>query len=145
MADELAAVFLVGRILFAFFFVAVAGVGHIKRAGMMVGYAESSKLPMPVLAGYPAGVWLIAGGLSVALGAWGDVGALMLGVFVIPAAGFFHRFWKIEDPMQKQTQMQFFFRNVTFLGAALMVFAFFSAAGDGLRFTLTDPLFTIGR
>jgi hypothetical protein len=44
------------------------------------------------IAGWTTGLWLVAGGLSVVLGIWPDVGAL-----------YFHRFWEIEDQMQKMT------------------------------------------
>jgi hypothetical protein len=42
-------------------------------------------LPLPGIAGWPTGVWIIAGGLSIAFGVYGDVGALMIAAFVIPA------------------------------------------------------------
>jgi hypothetical protein len=38
--------------------------------------------------------------------------------------------------------MQLFFRNVITLGAVLMMFGFFASAGEGLRYTITGPLFS---
>lgn len=98
---------------------------------------------MPVVAGIPAGLWLIAAGVSVAAGIWGDLGALMLGLFVVLAALGFHRFWELEDAAQRQTQSQAFFRNVTYLGADLALFAIYAGIGEGLRFTVTGPLFDL--
>jgi len=141
MSTGLAATFLVGRILFATFFVLLSGVGHVKRRGMMIGYAASTGMPLPYLAGWPSGIWLIAGGASIALGVWADLGALMLGLFVTLAALQFHRFWTIEDAAQRSTQKQAFWRNVSLLGASLMTFAVFSALGGGFPLTVTDPLF----
>jgi uncharacterized membrane protein YphA (DoxX/SURF4 family) len=82
------------------------------------------------------------GGLSVALGVWPDVGALMIGVFVVLAAAGFHRFWQLDDPQQKMTQNQLFFRNVIALGGVLMMFGFFASVGEGLRYAITAPLFS---
>jgi uncharacterized membrane protein YphA (DoxX/SURF4 family) len=132
---------LAGRVLFAYFFGAVAGVAHFRRTKMMEGYAKSTGFPIPAIAGWPVGVWLIAGAASLALGIWPDLGALMLAAFLIPAAAFFHAFWKIEDPTQKETQTSFFWRNMIGLGACAMIFGTFVALGPALRFTITAPLF----
>jgi putative oxidoreductase len=138
MTDAASWVFLAGRILFAAFFVN-SSIAHVRFGGGMVGYAKQARFPLPRLAGWPAGLWLAAGSLSVILGAWADVGALMLALFVVLAAAGFHRFWKFEGE-QRQTQRSNFLRNVAFLGAALALFAFFATAGHDLPLTLTDPL-----
>jgi uncharacterized membrane protein YphA (DoxX/SURF4 family) len=96
---------------------------------------------VPAVAGWPAGLWLIAGGLSIALGVWPDVGTLMIAVFVIPAAFWFHRFWSVEDQMQKMTQTQLFWRNMIALGGSIAMFGMFVTLGEALRFTVTTPLF----
>ncbi len=132
---------LVGRILFTAFFGPVAGVGHIRRSPMFEGYAKSAGFPVPAVAGWPAGVWLLAGSASIALGVWPDVGSLMIAAFVVPAALFFHTFWKIEDQAQRQTQTTYFWRNVVMLAASLMMFGTFVSLGPALRFTVTAPLF----
>lgn len=143
MSDGGAWLFLIGRVIFAVFFFVVAGPGHILRGQMMVGYAHQMNFPVAALASWPAGIWLVVGGLSVALGAWGDVGAAMLALFVILAGLGFHRFWTVEDQQQKQTQMQLFWRNVSFLGAAVMLFAVYTTVGHDLALTLSDPLFDL--
>jgi len=61
--------------------------------------------------------------------------------FVVPAALFFHAFWKVEDQTQRQTQRGSFWRNVVFFAASMMMFGMFVALGPALRFTLTRPLF----
>jgi putative oxidoreductase len=133
--------FLAGRVLFGFFFAAVAGFGgHIRNSKMLEGYARSVGFPLASIAGWPTGVWLVVGGLSVALGVWPDVGALMIAAFVVLAAGYFHRFWEIEDQMQKMTQQQLFFRNVVALATVLILIGSFSAFGPDLRFAITQPL-----
>jgi hypothetical protein len=55
-----------------------------------------------------------------------------------------HAFWKLTDPMQRQEQQLAFVRNVTYLGAALFLFAFFTTSGDGSAFTVTQPIWSLG-
>src|SRR5206468_1306544 len=81
----------------------------------MIGYARSAELPVPILAGWPAGVWLLAASASITLGIWPDIGALMVAVFVVPAAWYFHRFWTMDDPDVRRTQALAFYRNVEIL------------------------------
>jgi len=119
----------------------IAGVGHIRRSKMMEDYARSARFPLPAVAGWPSGLWLLAGGLSIALGVWPDVGTLMIAAFVIPAAFWFHRFWSVEDQMQKMAQTQLFWRNMIALGASIAMFGMFVTLGEALRFTVTAPLF----
>ena len=139
MSAGAGAVVLVGRVLFSIFFVR-SGWGHLTKGKGMIGYADTAGLPVPYLAGWPSGVWLIAASACVALGIWPDVGALMVAAFVIPAAWYFHRFWTIDDPSQRQAQSSSFYRNIEILGASLAMFGLFASAGNGLRFTLTGPL-----
>ncbi len=140
MSASAGAILLAGRVLFAVFF-ANSAYGHFKNHKMMTGYAKQTGVPVPLVAGWPAGAWLAAAAVSVAVGIWADLGALMIAAFVVPAAWFLHAFWKIEDPTQRQTQRQSFLRNVTFLGAALALFAVFAAIDHGLRFAVTGSLF----
>jgi hypothetical protein len=59
MSDAAGVVVLIGRILFAYFFGAVAGVGHFKRDQMMRGYAQQGSRSRPSLGGSPGcGSWL---------------------------------------------------------------------------------------
>lgn len=142
MSAAAGVVVLFGRALFSVFFVR-SGLGHVKRSRGMGDYARSAAFPAPYLAGWPAGVWLLAASLLIAVGIWPDVGCLMIAVFVVPAGLYFHRFWTIEDPAQRQMQSGNFFRNVALFGASLAMFGFFASAGEGLRFTITGPLFNL--
>jgi len=143
VSDAAGALVLAGRILIALFFGVVAGImGHIARSKGMEGYARAMRFPIPVIAGWPTGIWLVVASVSVGLGVWGDVGALMLAAFLIPAAAWFHRFWELEDETQKMMQTGFFFRNVIGVAGSLMMFGIFAGLGSGLPFTITDPLFS---
>jgi putative oxidoreductase len=143
MSDAASWILLIGRILFALSFF-VAGLGfHVTKGQMAVGYSRQIGFPFPAITGWPTGIWLLAGALSIGLGIFGDIGALMVALFVVPAAWWFHAFWKLEDESQKQMQQLLFWRNVSFLGAALIVFVLFAVFGHDLALTVTDPVFDL--
>ena len=142
MSDAAGIVFLIGRILFVVFFL-ISGLGfHVAKSGQAEGYARQAGFPLPGIAGWPTGIWMTVGALSIALGVWPDIGALMLCTFAIIAGLYFHRFWTLEDESQKQMQQQLFFRNMIIVGGGLSLFAFFASAGPALRFSITEPLIT---
>ncbi|MEJ3745756.1 DoxX family protein [Actinomycetes bacterium KLBMP 9797] len=133
---------LIGRILFAALFLGSA-VGHLTQTKAMAGYASSKGVPAAQAATLASGVLLALGGLSVLLGIWADLGALLLVIFLLPTAVLMHPFWKESDPQARQLEMIQFQKDVALGGAALMLFALFSFAGEDLGLTLTAPLFTI--
>lgn len=141
MSDAAGAVLLAGRIVVSLFFFFSASF-HLFQGAQAEGYAKSVGFPAPKLAGWPSGLYLLAAATSVSVGIWPDLGALLIGLWVIPTALWFHAFWKVEDQMQRMSQMQLFWRNVTFLGMAVALFAVFAGLGDAVRFTVTGPLFS---
>ena len=86
-------------------------------------------------------VSLVVGSISVALGAWGDLGAVLLGVFLVPVTLVTHGYWRIDDPVQRGVSRQAFFRNVGALGACLMLFGMFTSGSGGTA--VTPPLLGI--
>ena len=141
MSDGAGMAVLGGRLLFAYYFGVVAGIGHFKKDQMMRAYAQQAGFPVPAVAGWVAGLWLILGAVSLGLGIWPDLGSLMIGVFVIPATLFFHRFWSFEEEAQKTFQKTAFYRNLVILGASLVFFGTFVTLGSELRFSITGSLF----
>lgn len=133
-------ILLVGRILFVALFVSAAR-GHIQNHPR---YVEGSgrKLPFPVLAGWPAGVWLLAAAISIVVGIWADLGSLMIAAFLVPAAVLFHPFWGETDPAARRTHEASFYRDISLLGAALALFALFAASGH-VPFALTGPALSL--
>jgi len=138
VSDVTGLLLLAGRVVFAYFFV-MAGYRHVVGGADMVGYARGVGFPFPALAPWPSGLVLLAGGLSIALGVWPDIGALLLIAFLVPAMVWFHPFWKMPED-QQQMQSQMFFRNLTLIGACIALFAVFTGIGEGLRYALTDAL-----
>ncbi|MDO0939027.1 DoxX family protein [Streptomyces sp. DG2A-72] len=106
---------LIGRILFAALFLASA-VGHLTQTKAMAGYATSRGVPAAVPAVLGSGVLLVAGGLSVLLGVWPDLGALLLIVFLVPTAVLMHAFWKETDPQARRMEMVQFQKDMALAG-----------------------------
>jgi putative oxidoreductase len=73
----------------------------------------------------------------VALGLWGDLGALLLVLSLVPTAVVMHNFWAITDPQEKQVEMTQFSKDIALAGAALVLLAVFSRDVD---LTVTGPL-----
>ena len=126
-------VLLVGRILFVALFLASA-MGHLTQSKAMGAYAGSKGIPTPVLATQASGVLILLGGISVLLGLWGDLGSLLLVVFLLPTALLMHAFWKETDPMAKQMEMVQFNKDLALAGGAFVLFWTFSQ-DPGLTFT----------
>ncbi len=63
----------------------------------------------------------LVGGLSVVLGFYANIGALLIFLFLIPATFIAHRFWGLSDEHQKEIQTVHFFKNLALMGAAIMI------------------------
>jgi putative oxidoreductase len=122
---------LIGRILFAALFLNSA-IGHLTQSKAMAGYAGSKGVPAPRAVVFASGILLAAGSLSVLLGIWADLGALLM-----------HNFWTLSNAEARQDDMIHFLKDVALSGACLMLLAFFSFVGDDLGLTITGPLFDI--
>jgi putative oxidoreductase len=131
---------LIGRIVFAIIFLDY-GLTHLRQRAGTVAYAKSFDAPAPEITVPLTGVMMIAGGLLVGLGFWGDLGALLVILFLIPAAYFGHAFWSETDPIMRAGQRAHFFKNVALIGAAVFMFGVFVDVGDDLPLTLGGPLF----
>ena len=133
---------LIGRILFAALFVS-SGAAHILQREAMAGYAGAKQVPSALLAVLVSGVMILVGGLSVALGIWADLGALLIVAFLVPTALLMHRFWGESDPGARQLEQIQFTKDTALAGAALVIFAFFAYAGADLGLTITGPVFDL--
>lgn len=133
-------VLLIARVLFVALFFGSA-LGHLTQTDGMAGYAASKGVPMAKPATLVTGMLMLLGGLSVLLGVWGDLGALLLFVFLVPTAFMMHAFWRETDATAKQTEMIQFNKDLALAGAALAFLWVFSQ-DPGL--TITGPLFSMG-
>jgi putative oxidoreductase len=136
-------VFLIGRILFVAIFLG-SGIKHFTARQQMIPFARASGAPAPEVMIPLTGAMIFVGGLSVLLGIWADVGALLIFAFLVPAAFLMHAFWKEEDAQTKQAQQAQFMKNIALAGAALIVFYLYNQAQGGAALSITDPLFGRG-
>ena len=135
-------VILVGRILFGAVFVGGA-LGHFTQTAAMAAYTESKGIKPGRLAVLASGAWMLTGAVLVIVGAWADLGALMLAVFLLPTALIMHPFWNEQDPEARAGEQIHFNKNVSLAGAALALFGFFATAGTSIGLQLTGPLFAL--
>lgn len=133
-------ILVIGRVLFAAIFIA-SGIAHIKQAEGMAGYAASKGVPSAKSGVILSGVFALVGGLSILLGVWPDLGAILIVLFLIPVSFFIHPFWKETDPRAKQAENANFMKNVALIGAAIVFFYFFNQAQDVPAGLISDPLF----
>ncbi len=132
-------VMLIGRILFAFMVVS-GGLNHLTKAEAMAGYAAYKKVPSPKLANFVSGVLLLAGGLSIILGVYADLGAVVIAALLVLMALKMHDFWAQTDAQAKQMETIAFWKNISMAGGALFIFAV-AANGQEIGWTLTESLF----
>ncbi|MCD6638902.1 MAG: DoxX family protein [Nocardioides sp.] len=133
-------VVLIARILFVFIF-AASGIGHLMATEAMTGYAQYKKVPAAKLSVIVSGLLMIVGSLSVVLGIWGDLGALLLAVSIAPIPFLMHRYWAEEGEAKMNEQVQFN-KTVSLVGGAILLFALFVLVPD-LGLTITEPLFNV--
>jgi len=112
---------LLGRVLYSLIFITAAP-GHFK-AGT-IAYAASNGVPMANILVPLSGVLALLGGLSVLLGYKAKCGAWLLVLFLVPVTLTMHKFWVLPDPNAAMMQQIMFMKNVSMLGAALLITQF---------------------
>lgn len=84
---------------------------------------------------------MFLGGISVVLGIWADLGALVVAVLSLAMAVMMHDFWKQSDPQAKQTEMIAFLKNLSMAGGGLFMFAVMSLKDSSYGPAITNSLF----
>ena len=118
------AVALLGRILLAALFVP-AGFGKISGFEGTVGYIGSVGLPLPALGAVVAIVVELGLGLLLVVGFKTRLSAIVLAVFTVAAAVFFHNYWALPADKAFVNQLMFW-KNIAIAGG-LLGFAAFGA------------------
>lgn len=108
----------IGRILYSLIFIN-SGFSHFSAAS--VEYANSQGVPLATALVPISGIMAIVGGLSIFLGYKVKWGAWLLIAFLIPVTLMMHAFWKLDNPAEQQIQMAMFMKNISMLGAALII------------------------
>jgi putative oxidoreductase len=133
-------VFLIGRILFVIPFVLSLQI-HLINREQGVQYARMYNVPLAELGVPLTGLMALGGGVSVLLGIWGDLGALLIAGFLFLITPFMHAFWREQDPMQRGNQMAHFTKNFALAGGALVLFYLWNQLQGNAGLSITDPLF----
>jgi len=111
-------VFLLGRILFSSVFL-IKSLEHFSSA--TIDHAASMGVPMASFIVPLVGVLVFLAGMSIFLGYKAKVGAWILVLFLLPTALMMHCFWQTEMPFAKAMHNYCFWKNISLLGAALMM------------------------
>jgi putative oxidoreductase len=109
---------LIGRIFFSLIFLMTA-FNHF--SGKAIAYAASQNVPFASVLVPASGIIATLGALSILLGYRARLGAWLIVLFLVPVTFMMHNFWAIADPMMRQMQMAMFLKNISMLGAALMI------------------------
>ena len=138
--DEL---WLIGRILLCALFIA-SGIGQLVDLEGSTRYATAKSIGPARTGVIASAVALIIGGVSVLFGIWGDLGALLLVITLIPLTFLMHQFWAERDPIAKQTELSMFMKNIALIGGCVLLFSWFArdTFGFGLPYTITDGAFS---
>jgi len=109
---------LAGRILFSIIFI-MSSFGHFSE--QTIGYAASKGVPAAGVLVPLSGIIELLGGLSIVLGYKIKWGAWLIVLFLLPVTFMLHNFWTISDPMAQQMDMAAFMKNISMIGAALII------------------------
>ncbi len=139
--DEL---WLIGRILFCALFIA-SGILQLIDLEGSTEYAAAKGVGPAREGVIVSGVAFIVGGISILFGIWGDLGALLLIITLIPLTFLMHQFWAERDPGSRRTELSIFLKNIALIGACVLLFSWFArdTFGFGLPYTITDGAFSL--
>ena len=108
----------IGRFLYSFVFLMTI---MNQFSAQTVTYALLSGLPVADVLVPVSGGLAILGAISIILGYKAKTGAWLIVIFLIPVTLHMHPFWKEMDALNKQIQMMEFMKNISMLGAALLI------------------------
>jgi putative oxidoreductase len=132
------ALLVIGRILLVLVFLG-SGVNHLISPAGFAAYSKFRGRPITNAVVIATGVWILLGGLMVALGILGDLGALMLIVFCLGTAVVVHHFWTDTEEQTKTAEITQFMKNLGLTGGLLLAFVLFRR--EEIGWTLTGPMF----
>ncbi len=109
---------LIGRICYSLIFI-LSALSHFSEG--TIAYARSAGLPLAGLLVPISGGIALAGGLSILLGYRARFGAWLIVIFLLPVTFFMHSFWGLIDLQTAFIQQIMFMKNLSMLGAALLI------------------------
>ena len=121
-----------GRVAIAVIFI-LSGAMKFMDLSATAGAVASKGLPAPMVLAALAAATELGGGLLIAVGWQTRIAALVLALFTLVAAYFFHDFWHMEGAAQ-ENDMIHALKNLSIFGGFLML----AAAGAG-RYSIDGP------
>lgn len=113
---------IIGKVLFGTLFVS-SGIGHLKNLEAMTGYAQYKKIPFAKAGVIVSGLVILIAPVLFLFGVLEVASLVALAVFLGATAVFFHNYWTIEDAQAKMNEQIAFNKNVSLLGAVLVILA----------------------
>lgn len=110
----------VARGLIALLFL-IAGLRKVLAFGMTVGYFAKLGIPMPEVVVVGAILIEVGGAILLVVGYRPVIVASVMGAFTLGSALIAHQFWAVSDPQAYSAQLNNFLKNVSIVGAFLMV------------------------
>ncbi len=109
---------LIGRILFStiFMYSSIANFSDYYIYEATAKGIPSSYILVPLV-----GVFELLGGLSILTGFMAKWGAWLIILILLPVTLIMHDFWNVEDLVRHQYVLMTFMRNLSIIGAALMI------------------------
>lgn len=113
---------LVGRVMISTIFL-MSGLMKIGNFAGTSGYMAKMGVPMSDIALAITIIVEVGGAAMIIVGWKARLGAVALFLWMIPVSLMFHAFWAAPQE-QMQTQMAMFLKNISMMGAMLMIMAF---------------------
>lgn len=111
-----------GRALLGTTFI-VLGYEAAKEPGGRTALAEEFGVPNPEMAVRANGAAMVLGGSALALGVFPRAAATGLAVSLVPTTLAGHAFWKVDDPVVRNTQRIQVLKNMALAGGLLTIAA----------------------
>jgi putative oxidoreductase len=112
---------LIGRIFLAGIFLMSAAGDMIPNFSKVAASMEEKKVPYQQIMLLGAIIFLLVGSLSLIVGFRARIGAFLLLIFLVLANYYIHAFWKIPEATARAQEMMHFLKNVSLMGAMLIV------------------------
>jgi putative oxidoreductase len=108
----------IGRLLYTAIFIPTV-MGHF--SSKTIAYAAHQGVPMAGFLVPASGIIATIGALSILFGYQAKIGAWLLVLFLVPVTLMMHNFWAVADPRAAGMAHTMFMKNMSMLGAALMI------------------------
>ena len=111
-------VVLTGRFLYSLIFL-ITIVNHLSPGA--ISLASSAGIPAANYLVPVSGILAVLGAFSIMVGYKAKLGARLIVIFLVPVTVIMHPFWTGADLFQTEIQLAMFAKNISLLGAALII------------------------